>query len=274
MQNFVAVAGDETPLEVRGSDTVVPWWSFTKTIIAAAALVLVDEKRLALARPLPCRPYTLRQLLAHRGGLANYDIPDDHAAVARGDQPWPVPLLLQRTEADRLRFEPGQMFAYSNIGYLLVRQLIEQACDEDLGTALRRLVLHPLGIDTARIARLPAELDGVAMGVSSYHPGWVYHGLLVGLLRDAALLLHRLLTRDLLPRELIAQMCDAEPVGGPPLPGRPWREPGYGLGLMCGATSDGRRVVGHTGGGPGSVIAVYHQPATSPSITAAAFAFG
>ncbi len=33
------------------SDLPVPWWSFTKTVLAAAALVLVDAGRLALDEP-------------------------------------------------------------------------------------------------------------------------------------------------------------------------------------------------------------------------------
>ena len=169
----------------------------------------------------------------------------------------------------RLRYKPGQRFAYSNIGYLFVRELIEQACDEELGAALSRLVLRPLGIEDARLARVRADLDGVSMGIGAYHPGWVYHGLIVGPLRDAALLLDRLMTGALLPTDLLAQMRDAHPldVSGQRHQGhqaRPWRTPAYGLGLMCGVTSHGMRAIGHTGGGPGSVIAVYRLPDALP----------
>ena len=79
----------------------------------------------------------------------------------RGDEPWPVPVLLARTHAEQLRYQPGQCWAYSNIGYLFVRELIEQSCGENLATALARLVLHPLGIRGARLALLPADLEGV-----------------------------------------------------------------------------------------------------------------
>src|SRR5262245_29559995 len=164
MQGFVAIADNGASIAEHDGDTVVPWWSFSKTVIAAAALVLVRDRRLALDDSLPGRAYTLRQLLLHRAGLTGDDIPDYYAAVTRGEEPWPVPLLLQRTEADRLRFEPGQTFAYSNIGYLFVRQLIEQTSGEALGGALSRLVLHPLGIASARIAGRPADLADVAMG--------------------------------------------------------------------------------------------------------------
>jgi hypothetical protein len=46
------------------------------------------------------------------------------------------------------------------------------------------------------------------------------------------------------------------------------------FGLMCGMTSYGSTAIGHTGGGPGSVVAVYYLPRATPAFTAAAFAFG
>ena len=55
--------------------------------------------------------------------------------------------------------------------------------------------LPGLGLPVTR-----SDLDGVALGsIRSYDPQWVYHGLVVGPLHDAALLLHRLLTTDFLP---------------------------------------------------------------------------
>jgi hypothetical protein len=104
----------------------------------------------------------------------------------------------------------------------------------------------------------------------SYDPRWVYHGLAVGTLRDAATLLHRLLTTELLPVALRAEMSEGIAVGDPG-EGRPWRHAAYGLGVMTGITTGGTRVIGHTGGGPGSGIAVYHVP-EQVSTTVAVFA--
>jgi CubicO group peptidase (beta-lactamase class C family) len=273
--NSFAVIEAGALTEAWGIDQPVPWWSFTKTILAAAALVLVRDGRLALDCSVGARPFTLRQLLRHQSGLADYGgLAAYHEAVARGDEPWPVSELLERADAGRLRYEPGQGWGYSNIGYLMVRGLIEEAAGEDLSAAISGLVLRPLGVDGARIARTPADLAGVAMGsVSSYDPGWAYHGLAVGPLRDAALMLDRLMTGALLPPDLLAAMREAHPVSEPN-PGRPWKRPGYGLGLMSGIASSGHKVMGHTGAGPGSVIAVYHRPDAVPPLTAAAFAFG
>jgi CubicO group peptidase (beta-lactamase class C family) len=107
--------------------------------------------------------------------------------------------------------------------------------------------------------------------IAAYHPGWVYHGLLVGPLPDAALLLDRLMAGALLPPHLLGEMRRPHRLGGT-IPGRPWREPGYGLGLMTGATRYGWKAEGHTGGGPGSSCAVYHFPEAQPTRTVAVFA--
>ncbi len=196
----------------------MPWWSFTKTTLAAAALTLVAQGQLDLDRPVGRRPFTLRQLLQHRAGLANYGrLAAYHEAVRNGEAPWPRERLLRQVEADKLVFEPGQGWAYSNIGYLLVRELIEDATGRDIGTAVEWLVLAPLGISGVKVASLPADLAKTAWGnPAGYHPGWVYHGLLIGPAASAALLLHRLLGGALLPPALLSEMLSAS--GGRPDP--------------------------------------------------------
>ena len=254
----------------------VPWWSFTKTVIAAAALVLVDEGRLALDQPLGLEGYTLRLLLQHRAGLPDYgSVAAYHEAVARHEDAWTPAELLERARARALVFQPGQGWAYSNIGYLLVRRQIEWATGGPLGEALARLVLGPLGIRGPRVAMRRDDLTSVEMGTAqNYDPQWVYHGLLVGTLKDAAFLLHGLMSGALLPRELRSAMLDALPLPGEVVAGRPWTSPGYGLGLMIGGTINGNRLAGHTGGGPGSVVAVYHALSSRGARTAAAFSPG
>jgi CubicO group peptidase (beta-lactamase class C family) len=236
-----------------GDTADVPWWSFSKTVIAAAALALVRDGRLALDEPLPDRPYTLRQLLQHRAGLTEYGrLPAYHEAVARNERAWPADEMLARTAADRLVYDPGNGWSYSNIGYYFIRRLIEQTTGHALGDALDDLVLKPLGIAGVRFAADRAPYS------PGYDPRWVYHGLLVGPLQQAGWLLQRLLTGDLLPPPLLSAMCDRYLVGGP-IAGRPWKTPSYGLGLMIGETTAGELIAGHTGGGPGSAVAVYHR---------------
>ena len=253
-----------------GDPAPVPWWSFTKTVLAAAALALVARGRLDLDVPVAGHRFTPRHLLQHRAGLPDYGhLPAYRDAVAAGDLPWARDLLLKRVRAGGLVFNPGQGWAYSNVGYLLVRELLEHAAGQQLGPVLNRLVFEPLGVTGVALAREPADLAATAWGNSAgYHPGWVYHGLLIGPAGSAALLLHRLLSGALLPPPLLAEMLTTHPVGGP-IPGRPWQVASYGLGLMVGVGAGGATCVGHTGGGPGSAAAIYQS---RPGRTAAAFA--
>ena len=255
----------------RNAETVVPWFSFGKTVIAAAALTFVRDGILELDTPVDHQFYTLRHLLQHRAGLCDYGaLPEYRAAVARGDKPWPASDMLARADAQRLRYPPGRGWAYSNIGYFFARQLIERVSGKPFDVALRERVFRPLDIEGVKFAANKADLAGVDMGEAvDYDPGWVYHGLLVGPLSQAALLLDRLLDGGLLDRSLLFEMSWGYPLDAA-TPDRPWRAPGYGLGLMA-EIPDGP--VGHTGGGAGSVIAVYGSRKT-PRNTVAVFASG
>jgi len=247
----------------------VPWWSLTKTALAAAALALVARGRLSLDAPAGGRSATLRQLLQHTAGIPEYGaLPAYHEAVARGDAPWSVDELVRRVDADRLIFSPGQGWRYSNVGYLFVRRLIEATAGASLDEALRALVFEPLGVSGVTVARAPEDLDGTAWGNRGrYHPGWVYHGLAVGTPAEAALFLHRLLAGGLLPAPLMGAMQEPYPLGGP-VEGRPWRTAGYGLGLMVDVASTRGLAIGHTGQGPGSVSAAFHFPGLARTVAA------
>ena len=61
---ILTAAVDDGRLRDPDADPLpVPWWSLTKTALAAAALALVEGGQLALDRRLSERPFTLRQLL-------------------------------------------------------------------------------------------------------------------------------------------------------------------------------------------------------------------
>ena len=235
------------------SEACVPWWSFSKTVLAAAALVLVSRRRIDLDGPIAGAPYTLRQLLQHTSGLPDYGpIPEYHAAVAAREQPWCVDELLRRANASTLLFKPGERFAYSNIGYLFVRQLIERVADANLNTALRALVFDPLGIEGAFVASTVEEFDRIVWrNARGYDPRWVYHGCVIGSLWWAAVFLHRLMHGELLGPEPKRAMLEPRPYdahGDPP--------PGYGLGVMREDSARGR-LAGHAGSGPGSTVVVF-----------------
>jgi len=53
-----------------GQSSIVPWWSFTKTVLAAAVLALVDHQWLDLDEPVAGVSYSLRHLLQQTSGLS------------------------------------------------------------------------------------------------------------------------------------------------------------------------------------------------------------
>jgi len=218
----------------------------------------------------------LRQLLQHRAGVPNYgNLASYHEAVRRGEKPWTVGQMLERVGADRLDFDPGNGWRYSNVGYFFVRQLIEGTTGRDIGSALRDLVFDALGLGSVTLATSAQDLAETAWGNrAAYDPGWVYHGLLVGTPGDAVRFLHSLMLGDVLPGELLTEMTRRHPIGEQSLPGRPWETTGYGLGLMIGRMASAGMATGHSGAGPGSVSAVYHFADRASPCTVAAFARG
>jgi CubicO group peptidase (beta-lactamase class C family) len=255
--NSSTYINEEGEVRTSGIDMPVPWWSFTKTVLAIAALRLVEQGALTLNDPLTNERFTLAQLLRHQAGLPDYGaLTQYHDDVAAHKTPWPVAQLLETMDADHLRYEPGTSWAYSNIGYLKIGHLIAQASGLPLATALDHLVFTPAQLTTAQLALTPADLRHVHMGeAQSYHPGWVYHGLVTGTTLDAARLLRALLMGKLLKPETFATMLQSHAL--PEFKSATHPDPAYALGLMLWAHDPLAHPLGHTGGGPGSEIAVY-----------------
>lgn len=270
-------------------------YSITKTMSAAAALRLAGRGVIDLDAPLdrwlpdfaPAARLTLADLLSHRAGLYNYGgMPKYHAAVRAGEEPWTEDEFLTRCRAAEPFAPPGRQFSYSNIGYLLVKRVLERASGLSFAALLERELLGPLGLTDWSVPSNRADLAALHLGPSPYlggdgppvpvaglyHPGWVSHGVVAATALDTARLLHGLFTIDMLNPRLAARMVESWPVPGQ-MRGRPWVEPGYGLGLMVERDPQAGPYWGHTGGGPGCTPTAYHFPGPEP-LTIAVFTDG
>ncbi len=220
-QLISAVLRDEIDLH-DDQNALVPWWSITKSVLASAVLRLVELGAVDLDDRFDDWPFTVRQLLQHTSGLTNYGGPAYQQAVSAGETVWPVDDLLRRRNARELLFAPGERWAYSNIGYLFLRQLIERTTESDLDAALNRLIFGPLRVARTGIAAGPVDMIQTLWGnPDNYDPRWVFHGLLIGPPVDAVTFLARLLGGELLSAASLAAMREARILGGA-LPGRPW----------------------------------------------------
>ena len=274
-QLHAAVLGNDNTLRVLGeASTLFPWWSFTKCALATCALRLSEEGLINLDELQPGKPFTLRQLLQHRAGVPEYGrLRAYNEAVARHDVPWSRKRLLEAVRAEHLDFEPGTGWSYSNVGYMFVREAIEQASGLGIAEAVKLFVTAPLQLQSVELATTSSDLRRTPWPTENYDPGWVYHGCLIGRSRDAATLLHALFQGKLLRAATLRSMMDACQLGGT-IPGRPWTSHGYGLGLMSAEVDAAGRAIGHSGAGPFSANAVYHFPDLANPVTVATFTEG
>ena len=269
------ITADGSAGSAGSCSSLFPWWSFTKTTLSVCALRLAEDNLLDLDAFRPNKPYTLRQLLQHRAGVPNYGaLKQYHKAVARNDIPWSREHLLKAVGHDRLDFQPGTGWAYSNVGYMFVREAIEEATGGSVSHAFDRLIFAPLGIHAVRLAQSVSDFQQVFWKeLHSYDPRWVYHGCLVGTPVEAAKILNALFQGAILKSGSLHAMLQRYDLGGA-IPGRPWTRCGYGLGLMSGEMGTAGRALGHSGAGPFGVNAVYHFPDLGTPVTVATFAAG
>jgi CubicO group peptidase (beta-lactamase class C family) len=72
--------------------------------------------------------------------------------------------LLDRVGADRLDFEPGHGWRYSNVGYFFIRRKIEETTGHDIGSALRHLVFDALSLKSVHVVTTAGDLANTAWG--------------------------------------------------------------------------------------------------------------
>jgi D-alanyl-D-alanine carboxypeptidase len=157
------------------ADSRFPIWSITKTMTAVVILRLVAGGRIELDSCieswLPTVPHadaiSIRQCLQHTSGWAAYgSLPEYQAAVRRSDPPWSFSEFLQHIHAETLLFEPGASWSYSNIGYMVLRRLIERACNASFADILKYGVCEPLGLVHTSVIETRGDLLGLTVGHS------------------------------------------------------------------------------------------------------------
>src|SRR4051794_448411 len=144
--------------------------SVTKTFTAVIVLELAADGRLRLSdtleRYLPGvvpagDRITIRELLDHRSGLANYVIyPAWQQRLKRSSPLHPIDAL-RFAAAQPLDFAPGTQWEYSNTNYIALGLIIEAVTHHSYAEQLRQRILTPLRLRDTELAtaRNPAGLD-------------------------------------------------------------------------------------------------------------------
>ncbi|BBH23217.1 penicillin-binding protein [Paenibacillus baekrokdamisoli] len=146
------------------ADSLFHACSISKMITAIGILRLVQEgvldldedvNRYLVSWRIPDNPYTelkkvtLRSLLAHQAGFVD---PKGSFDVYQKQDSFPTPkeLLSGQTryisQPIQVTCVPESQFSYSDAGYSVVEQLIEDVTGESFATVMERLVMAPLGL--------------------------------------------------------------------------------------------------------------------------------
>jgi D-alanyl-D-alanine carboxypeptidase len=234
-REYAATAGTRRP----GKDQRFRVGSVTKTFTATIVLQLVAEGKLRLSDPLERhlpgivpggKKITIRQLLNHRSGLANFtDYPEWLQRASRSSSTRPIDSL-RFAAAQPLVFAPGSEWDYSNSNYIALGLIIEKTTGTTYREELERRILDPLALERTELPRTLRLRDLDDEGENP-NLSWAA-GALVSDTHDLARFFSALLSGQLLSDGSLAQMKQTIVVDGYDL--------GNGLGIFSNKLPCGR----------------------------------
>jgi D-alanyl-D-alanine carboxypeptidase len=254
--------------------------SITKTMTGAVVLTLVDDGVVQLDDPIdrwlePLRnipgSITVRQLLNHTNGLANYP---DSVALQRAVT---ADFSKVFTASEVLSYvgppvaPPGVRTQYTNTAFLVLGLIAERASGRTMVELYRQRLWTPLGLQEIFFPGFeePSEPIALVLGTSGLFPPMTRisqlttgntAGGLFATARDVATWGHALFTGPLLLPHTQEQMRQLEPAAGN-IPG----ESGAGLGIRGYGYFD-RIQYGHSGGGGFGNSLMLHDPETGITV--------
>ncbi|WP_406864369.1 serine hydrolase domain-containing protein [Streptomyces sp. HUAS MG47] len=241
--------------------------SVSKTFSAVVLLQLAQEGRLELDQPvnrhlpglLPDDRITVRHLLTHRSGLADYTDKMFHQTVpgfeAVRNRVFTYQELVDLSLAEPRTTEPGVAYKYSNTNFVVVGMLIEKLTGRPVADAYQRRIIKPLGLrDTSyvhpdtRIKGLhvrghlhPDEAGAALVDSTEQTVSWAQSaGAFISTPADLNTFTGALMRGRLLSPAMLEAMTTVTPTDTT-------NTRFYGLGLRRYDLSCGTQVFGHTG---------------------------
>jgi len=148
-------------------DTLFRIASTTKMLTAAAAIALAQQGKLELNAPIgkylpglssKIASVTMHQLLSHTAGIrdgASFNGPHDDSALANFVRSW---------TDDYLVAEPGEIFSYSNLGYVLAARVLEEVIGKPFADVMNDVLFRPLGMRRTTLRPIMAMTYPLAQG--------------------------------------------------------------------------------------------------------------
>ena len=234
--------------------------SITKQFAAATLLKLVEQGKLSLDDPLskfipdypaPGTAVTVRQLLNHTSGIADYTEIPGWMVEANTAKAYTTPALVAVFKDQPAAFKAGEHWAYDNSGYILVGAIIEKVTGKPWADAVADAITRPLHLGSIRSGVSEASISTMAKGYTVKDgkpaPAVVIHmsvpgaaGALVGNVGDLATWAYALHNGKVVsPATYQAMITPTKTSDGKTAP--------YGYALELGEVR-GHREIGHNGG--------------------------
>ena len=215
-------------------DTQTAIGSVTKTFTAVVVMQLVEEGRLSLDDTIdawfPDQPggdrITVRMLLSHTSGLANY-ISGDNVMEGKWHREWTPTELVAEANSLGAVDEPGSGDAhYANTNFILLGMIIEEITGNSWAQEITSRIIEPLDLKSTTFLSAEGVLSSIVGGYSRSEAGFqnlldapVYPhpsttwsaGELVSSVSDLMTFASALLDEGLVSRETLAVM--AQPLG-------------------------------------------------------------
>ena len=170
------------PVSRAGLDTIFDMASLTKPFTAVLLLHAAERGDLHLGMPLnaflpeadgmPAGEVTLRQLATHTSGLPPWK------ALYERTESSPLPAILSM----ELAAEPGTCYAYSDLGYILLGELLSRQYQMPLNELVHAWILEPAGMADTMFNPPEALRPRIA---ATAHCSWRPGETLVGSVHDA-----------------------------------------------------------------------------------------
>ncbi|HEY1986493.1 MAG TPA: serine hydrolase domain-containing protein [Terracidiphilus sp.] len=151
-------------------DTVYRIGSITKLFTAFGILQLEEKGLLNVADPvskfIPELPaewnaITIHQLLCHKSGIPDYTSAKSYSEL---DNPFHVESSLKEFAGKPLLAKPGEVFRYSNPGYILLGRIIEKVSGKTYEDYLTENILRPAGMTHTAFDHASAVVPNRASG--------------------------------------------------------------------------------------------------------------
>ncbi|HMS64524.1 MAG TPA: serine hydrolase domain-containing protein [Ignavibacteria bacterium] len=165
-------------------------YSITKTFTALAVLQLAEKNELNIKDPaikyLPEFPYqgeiTIQQLLAHTAGIPN-PVPLSWIHLTEDHQTFDRNKFFEKvmSKNNHVKTHPNEKFSYSNLGYVLLGQLIEKVSGMKYEDYIRKNILLPLNIEKSE---LDFTINNPGDHAKGYHKNYSLSYLILGLFID------------------------------------------------------------------------------------------